>query len=236
MASDPPRSESKDRDSSPERIQRVFQSPNETRAFYTKISRFYDRLSERTEAPVRSKGLDLLSPQPGEHIVEIGFGTGHTLAALEEAVGPDGKVVGIDLSEGMVLEARKNLDRSEAGGSTFLACGNTLELPLPDACADALFSSFTLELLDTPDIPRALAEWSRVLRPGARLVVVSLTKKSNNLAVKAYEWTHRHFPNFADCRPIYVEESLLDAGFETERSLLAHMWVPVEVILARRVD
>ena len=221
------------RDGEREPIQRVFASPRETRAFYTKISRFYDRLSERTEGPVREKGLELLAAGPGETVLEIGCGTGHGLVALDEAVGTDGRVIGIDLSEGMVLEARRNLGRSAAGASTLLACGTALALPLPDASTDAVFSSFTLELFDTPDIPRALAEWRRVLRPDGRLVVVSLSKKPNDFAVKAYEWTHRHFPNFADCRPIYVERSLRQAGFEIERRLLEHMWVPVEVVRAR---
>lgn len=216
-----------------EPIQRVFASPRETRAFYTKISRFYDRLSERTEGPVREKGLELLAAAPGETVLEIGFGTGHGLVALDKAAGTNGRVIGIDLSEGMVLEARRNLARSGAGGSILLACGTALALPLADASADAVFSSFTLELFDSPDIPQALAEWGRVLKPGGRLVAVGLSKKPNDLAVKAYEWTHRHFPNFADCRPIYVEESLREAGFRIEAALLEHMWVPVEVVLAR---
>jgi ubiquinone/menaquinone biosynthesis C-methylase UbiE len=215
-------------------VERVFQSQGETRAFYTKISRFYDRLSERSEAPVRKRGLELLAAAPGDLVVEVGFGTGHGLAALRESVGGEGRVVGFDLSEGMILQARRNLQGSPAGDSALLACGNALELPLADGLADAMFSSFTLELFDTPDIPRALAEWRRVLRPGGRLVVVSLSKRPNELAVKAFEWSHRHFPNFVDCRPIYVEDALREAGFAIERGILEHMWVPVEIVLATR--
>jgi ubiquinone/menaquinone biosynthesis C-methylase UbiE len=82
-------------------ILRVFQSKEQTRAFYNKISRVYDLLSERSEAPMRKAGLDLLKPQAGESILEIGFGTGHTLVTLAKAVGPKGKVFGLDLSDQM---------------------------------------------------------------------------------------------------------------------------------------
>lgn len=80
----------------------VFQSREETRVFYNKISKVYDLLADHSEAPVREAGVKKLSPAPGEAILEIGFGTGHTLARLAKAVGVSGKVCGIDLSEKML--------------------------------------------------------------------------------------------------------------------------------------
>ena len=80
---------------------RVFQSKDQTRAFYNKISRVYDLLSERSEAPMRKAGLELLRDVAGESVLEIGFGTGHSLVALAKAVGPKGKVFGLDLSDKM---------------------------------------------------------------------------------------------------------------------------------------
>ena len=61
---------------------------------------------------------------------------------------------------------------------------------------DGIFMSFTLELFDTPDIPRVLAECNRVLKPGGRLVVVGMSKEGpQGLLIRAFEWTHQHFPN-----------------------------------------
>ena len=74
----------------------------ETKALYDKISKVYDLLSETTEGPVREAGLQMLAPQPGETVLEIGYGTGHALVWLARAVGPSGKVHGIDLSDGML--------------------------------------------------------------------------------------------------------------------------------------
>jgi len=47
-----------------------------------------------------------------------------------------------------------------------------------------------------------------------------------------YEWSHWHFPNLVDCRPIFVRQSLAAAGFRIESMEKKLMWVPVEVELA----
>ena len=73
---------------------------------------------------------------------------------------------------------------------------------------DGIFMCFTLELFDTPDIPKLLAECKRVLRTGGRIVIVAVSKEGKEgkegLVIQAFEWTHRHFPNLMDCRPIYA--------------------------------
>ena len=93
-------------------ILRVLQSKDQTRAFYNKISGVYDALSERSEAPMRKAGFELLSARAGESVLEIGFGTGHTLVSLAKAVGPKGKVFGIDLSDKMLKAAKANLAKA----------------------------------------------------------------------------------------------------------------------------
>jgi ubiquinone/menaquinone biosynthesis C-methylase UbiE len=79
-----------------------------------------------------------------------------------------------------------------------------------------------------------LRECRRVLRPGGgRIVVAGMTKKlGEKPLVRIFEWTHRHFPNFLDCRPIYVQRVMEDAGFAVQRSLIKQMWVPVAIVLA----
>ena len=212
-------------------VLRAFQSRDQTRAYYNKISRFYDLLSDRTEAPVRKAGLDLLNAAAGEKILEIGFGTGHTLVALARAVGPKGRVFGIDLSNRMVQLARKRLADAGLSDRARLRCGDAAQLPYSADSMDAAFFCFTLELFDTPEIPRVLGECRRTLRPGGRIVVVGMSKEGGREPlVGVFEWTHRHFPKFVDCRPIYVRESLSEAGFMIRKSLIKHMWIPVEIV------
>jgi ubiquinone/menaquinone biosynthesis C-methylase UbiE len=214
---------------------RVFQSKAETKAFYNKISRFYDLLAEHSEEPMRQCGLEKLNARSGEKVLEIGFGTGHCLAAIARAVGSAGKVHGIDLSEGMLQIARENLQKEGLADRVELKCGDAVQLPYASNSFDGVFMTFTLELFDTPEIPKVLAECQRVLRPGGRIVVVGVSKEGQGGPIlHAFEWSHRHFPNLVDCRPIFVRRALEQAGFQIHSADRKMMWVPVEIVLGAK--
>ncbi len=211
------------------------QTKSETKAFYNKIAKVYDLLAERSEQSMREIALEMLTPAPGEHLLEIGFGTGHVLARLARAAGPTGKVFGIDISENMLAQATELLEREGLTERVTLACGDAEDLPYPPDSFDGIFMCFTLELFDTPDIPRVLAQCKRVLRPGGRIVVAAVSKEgTQGLVVRVFEWTHRHFPNLLDCRPIHARQSLEDQGFSIEQVRIESMWVPVEMVRARK--
>jgi demethylmenaquinone methyltransferase/2-methoxy-6-polyprenyl-1,4-benzoquinol methylase len=213
-------------------ILQVFQSRDQTRAFYNKISRVYDLLSERSEAPMRKAGMDLLKAKPGDSILEIGFGTGHSLVSLAKAVGPRGKVFGLDLSDKMTKIAKENLAKGGLLERARIRCGDAAQLPYTAGSMDGVFMSFTLELFDTPEIPKVLSECKRVLRAGGRIVVVGMSKEGpKGPLVNVFEWAHRHFPKFLDCRPIYVRRALEEAGFAIGKVMTKHLWIPVEIVL-----
>jgi demethylmenaquinone methyltransferase/2-methoxy-6-polyprenyl-1,4-benzoquinol methylase len=216
-------------------VLRVLRSKDETRAFYDKISGVYDLLAERSEGPVRQTGLEKLALATGERVLEIGYGTGCCLAQLAAAVGGEGRVFGIDLSPGMRARAQERVEKANLTGSVELTCGDAAHLPYPDGGMDAVFMSFTLELFDTPEIPLVLGECRRVLRAGGRIGVVAITKEGREgLAVAAYEWTHEHFPNLLDCRPIFARRALEEAGFSIRDATITRMWVPVEIVVAEK--
>jgi ubiquinone/menaquinone biosynthesis C-methylase UbiE len=208
----------------------------ETKALYDKISKVYDLLSEHTEAGVREAGLRMLAPQPGETVLEIGFGTGHALVWLARAAGPSGRVHGIDLSDGM-MAVTKNLLRHEGiADRVELRTGDATDLPYPADSMDAVFMSFTLELFDTPEIAVVLAQCRRVLKTGGRIVVVGMSKEGpHGLVYESYEWTHRHFPNFVDCRPILVSRVIAAAGFQVTGKHRVQIWVPMEIVRAAKL-
>ena len=212
-------------------VLRVLQTKEETKAFYNKIAKVYDLLAEHSEAPVRKAGLEMLSAQAGQEVLEIGFGTGHCLIELARSVGSSGRVLGIDLSEKMVEISQKRACEEGLDGRIGLSCGDAVHLPYASGTMDGTFMSFTLELFDTPEISVVLTECKRILKAGGRLVVVGMSRvRPKGLVMEIFEWTHRHFPNYLDCRPILVHQALEDAGFEVCDSKIMKMWISVEVV------
>ena len=218
-------------------VEPVVTSRDETRAFYNKIARVYNTLSARWEAPMCGAGLDMLAVREGERVVDLGCGTGRSLPPLVHAAGESGWVAGVDLSENMLAETRAFLNRQDMPKAAALCQADAIHLPFPSGSLDAVFTSFTLELFDTPEIPVVLAECRRVLRPGGRAAVVSVSREGKSaLVAEVYEWFHRRFPRFLDCRPIHVRNALESAGFEVQHARMKSMVLPVEIAVAANPD
>jgi demethylmenaquinone methyltransferase/2-methoxy-6-polyprenyl-1,4-benzoquinol methylase len=218
-------------------IKRVNRSKDAARVSYNRMSRWYDLIAGSTEAKYRNWGLEKLAARPGETVLEIGFGTGHCLVSLANAVGVTGRVTGLDISDGMLAIARERLREQGLSDRVDLHLGDAANLNFIEASSlDGVFMSFTLELFDNPEIPRVLQECHRVLKPGGRLAVVAMTKTDPpGLAVRLYEWFHEHMPDYADCRPIFARQALEENGFEIRDRSVSSMWgLPVEIVLGKK--
>ena len=113
----------------------------------------------------RHEVISLLEPHLGEHILEVGCGTGEELRALLPLVGSAGRLVGIDSSQTMVEEARRRSQHTEI---QFMV-GDAHALEFRSASFDAARAARTFQHLEDPR--RALAELARVVRPGGRVVL-----------------------------------------------------------------
>jgi arsenite methyltransferase len=107
---------------------------------------------------------ELLALRPGEAVLDIGSGPGFLAAEMAAEVGPDGSVHGVDPSESMLAIAR----RRET--SVQYTTGDALALPYPDETFDVVVATQVYEYV--ADMPLALREAQRVLRPGGRLLVL----------------------------------------------------------------
>ena len=213
-------------------MERVSRPRRKARESYNSMSRWYD-LFTSSEKRFTDIGIQMLDVQTGESILEIGCGTGHALVEFANRA-RGGKVIAIDLSEGMIKAARKRLQGKVQKRSVDLCQADGAFIPFPDKSFDILFISFTLELFDTPEIPKVLCEIHRVLKEGGRLGVVSLIKQETS-AVRIYEWFHRRMPNLVDCRPIYLQSVLKEAGLQVQESAVKTMWgLPVEIVIGRK--
>jgi ubiquinone/menaquinone biosynthesis C-methylase UbiE len=117
-------------------------------------------------ARVRAKAV----PKRGEHGLDIGCGPGLLACELARDVGPSGRMVGIDSSSDMVAVSAERARRSALAGRTEFAVGDAVELHFPAQNFDFATAIQVYEFV--ADLPRALGEAYRVLKPGGLLVVM----------------------------------------------------------------
>jgi arsenite methyltransferase len=135
---------------------------------------FNEELAEQLDIAYRRRDLlrrralvhEALAAQPGDRVLDAGCGPGFYVAELLDRVGPDGSVVGVDSSPQMLALAAH---RTEGRPNVELREGDVSALPVQDADFDRALSVQVLEYV--ADVPAALAELYRVLRPGGRLLV-----------------------------------------------------------------
>lgn len=202
---------------------------------YSRLAPVYELWARLTESRARRRVLELAEVRDGESVLEIAVGTGVQLAALARR-DPSGRIVGVELSDGMLERAGREL--AGAGlGNVELRKADALNLPFPDAAFDLVVNSYMLDLLPLEEIPIALLEMKRVLRPGGRLVLSNMTKgekRSHRIWDALYA---RGIVLTANCRGVLAAPVLERLSFEdVHREYLAQMSFPTEVVTARRGD
>ncbi|OGU01104.1 MAG: hypothetical protein A2W29_13375 [Gemmatimonadetes bacterium RBG_16_66_8] len=110
-------------------------------------------------------------PQPGEHVVDVGSGASMDCLIAARAVGPDGRVVGVDMTPAMLTRAGASAAEAELANVEFRE-GLAESLPIPDGWADMVISNGVINLV--PDKVGAYREIARVLRPGGRVQIADI--------------------------------------------------------------
>ena len=106
--------------------------------------------------------------RPGERVVDVGCGAGIDSLIAAKQVGPDGRVIGVDMTPYMLEKARRSAVETGLENVEFEE-GYAEALPVEDGWADVVISNGVLNLM--PDKAAALEEMSRVLKPGGRLQI-----------------------------------------------------------------
>ena len=179
----------------------------------------------------RARVLDLLAPLPGEAIMDIGVGPGLLAEDLGRLVGDTGRVTGLDMAEPMVKMARTRL---AALPQAECVVGDATALDFPDGTFDAAVSTQVYEYV--ADMPKAMRELYRVLKPGGRALILDTDWRS----IVWHSSDEARMARILDCwdghladpyLPAKLGPLLARAGFQLRRvevvPMLAPQWQPV---------
>jgi SAM-dependent methyltransferase len=168
--------------------------------------------------------------QPGEVVLDLGSGGGIDCFLAARQVGPEGRVIGLDMTPDMIKLARRNARKLGTQNVDF-RFGEMEDMPLPDESVDVIISNCVINL--SPDKDAVFGEAFRVLRPGGRLNVSDIVVNG-----ELPQAIRTRLDAWAGCIAGALEESdylgrIRAAGFERVE-VLSRDYVPVGEVL--RVD
>lgn len=135
---------------------------------WDKAARYYEQLWQQQLEPAQTRLLGMADLQQGERVLDIACGTGLVTFRAVEKVGPEGEVIGTDISEAMVASARETAAERDIRHATFDR-QDAEDLRFPDASFDVALDA--LGLMYVPDPLKAIKEMHRVLKGGGCTVV-----------------------------------------------------------------
>lgn len=169
------------------------EKPRLVRGVFDRVARRYDLMNDLMSGGVHRLWKDAvaarLNPQPGETIIDCAGGTGDMARrfarmarrAQERRGGEDAHIVVVDYNEEMISAGRQRDFMPEITW----AVGDAQRLPLPDRCAEAYVISFGIR--NVTDIPTALREARRVLKPGGRFLCLEFSRPVTEPLQKLYD-------------------------------------------------
>lgn len=142
---------------------------------FNTVSNAYDSPEMRYFPFAGDYMINLVKPQPGEKVLDIAAGTGMVTIPAAQAVRPDGRVQAIDLSEGMLNKAEKNINK-HALDNVDLHVMDAENLEFRSGYFDVITCGFGVFFLSDPF--SAIKSWQRVLKPGGRIIFSTFNKSA----------------------------------------------------------
>lgn len=222
----------------PNMVEATHPSVEKVQKYYSWRATNYDA-GAAFEVEHHAEALRLASIQAGQRVLDVACGTGRGTVGLAQAVGPNGKVDALDLTDAMLNQAHLKLEKLGLSNRVILKQGNAQDLPYPDKAFDLVYNGYMFDLIPLDGFLPILKEMARVLKPGGKLVLVNMSKPDERKTwyEKIYEKGWAVMP----CRPVLMSPYLPAAGFTgiqrfyrpTRGFLLARLWGQ-EIVLARK--
>lgn len=152
----------------------------------------------------------MASLKPGETVLDLGSGAGFDCFLASRSVGPDGRVLGVDMTPDMLAKARANATKAGIRNVEF-RLGEIEALPVGDNSVDVIISNCVINL--SPDKGRVFHEAFRALKPGGRVAVADIVR-SAELPVELATDLAAHCGCIAGAASVdEIETMLREAGF-----------------------
>ena len=152
-----------------------------TKKIYDVHSLFYDATFGRLVRRRIAKAISHMDIRDSDHILDLGIGTGVSLNYYPNR----GRIVGVDLSSGMLREARKKI-RERGLDHAVVFQADALHLPFADDTFDHVFMSHVISVVSDPF--KLIHEAQRVAKPGARIVIVNHFQSTNRFIAMLEKW------------------------------------------------
>ncbi|BBU25037.1 class I SAM-dependent methyltransferase [Mycobacterium xenopi] len=166
--------------------------------------------------PAHDEVIEQLRAHGSSRIADVGCGTGVFADRIQRELEPD-EVYGVDMSDGMLAQARARSDRVQ------WLKGPAEHLPFDDAALDAVVTTSAFHFFDQP---AALREFHRVLAPAGLVAVAALSARQPRLqAPSASRWKPAHHPSPAEMRALFE-----DAGFTITEQHRVHRPVWTKIV------
>jgi ubiquinone/menaquinone biosynthesis C-methylase UbiE len=137
---------------------------------YRKRAKHYDSSGIRGLEPWRRRAVNRLDLKPGDLVIDIGCGTGLNFEPLQEAIGPEGKIIGVDLTDAMLDQARQRV--TDHGWKNIeLVHSDATQYEFPTQ-VDGIISVFALTFI--PDCERVVQNGCKALAPGRKWAVLDM--------------------------------------------------------------
>lgn len=214
-------------------------SHREARAFYDRFGAKQD-LQSFYEDPAVERLIAHADFANASAVVELGCGTGRHAERLLRAVLPaSATYTGFDASETMVALAQNRLGPYSNRARVYLTDGS-LKLPMADRSCDRFLSTYVLDLLSEEDIRTVLGEARRVLAPGGRLCLVSLTfgeTPVSRLLCRVWMGLHSVRPQLVGgCRPLHLQPFLKASWELIHHEVVCTLGVCSEVLVTSPLE
>ncbi len=203
---------------------------------YDLWSRCYGPVVAPLERKPRRLALERAAIRPDDRVLEVAVGTGAALIEILKRVNRENIVYGVDLSSGMLEEAKRAIART-GFTNVNLRQGDARSLPFDDNSFDVLFNSYMLDLIPLTDMPIVLGEFRRVLKKDGRLILVNMSKdKERTLWERLYQATPtRLVPSlYGGCRPVLMAEPMRTAGFRDVQREFVRNIIASEIVVAKK--